>query len=75
MARVNGQQIEYKEKTNNDQVPVRWDTDSIINPAKALDQLGWRPKHIGHIQEIETYYKSWKAYKQQQQTSIDETKK
>ncbi|CAF1194743.1 unnamed protein product [Rotaria sordida] len=74
MARVSGQQIEYKEKTNDDKIPPRWDTDSIINPSKAIDQLGWRPKHVGYIQEIETYYKSWAAYKQQQ-TAIDENQK
>jgi UDP-glucose 4-epimerase len=68
MARVSGQQVEYKEKTNDDKVPVRWDTDSIINPAKAIDQLGWRPKHVGYVQELETYYKSWLA-------SIDQNKK
>jgi nucleoside-diphosphate-sugar epimerase len=65
MARVSGQQIEYQEKTNEGKVPARWDTDSIINPAKAIDQLGWRPRHVGYVQEIETYYKSWVAYKQQ----------
>ncbi len=74
MARVSGQTLEFKEKTPDDKVPVRWDTDSIINPAKAIDQLGWRPKHVGFVQEIETYYKSWNAYKQQQ-TGIDENKK
>lgn len=74
MARVSGQQIEYREKTADNKVPVRWDTDSIINPTKAIEQLGWRPKHIGYIQEIETYYKSWNAYKQQQ-TAVDENKK
>ncbi|CAF2405807.1 unnamed protein product [Rotaria sp. Silwood2] len=74
MARVSGQQVEYKEKTNDDKIPPRWDTDSIINPSKAIDQLGWRPKHVGYIQEIETYYKSWAAYKQQQ-AATDENKK
>ncbi|CAF3105893.1 unnamed protein product [Rotaria socialis] len=66
MARVSGQQIEYKEASSSDRTPPRWDTDSIINPSKAIEQLGWRPKHVGYIQEIETYYKSWAAYKQQQ---------
>ncbi|CAF2039243.1 unnamed protein product [Rotaria magnacalcarata] len=66
MARASGQQIEYKEASSSDETPPRWDTDSIINPSKAIEQLGWRPKHVGYIQEIETYYKSWAAYKQQQ---------
>ncbi len=64
MACVSGQQVEYKEKSADDKVPLQWDTDSIINPAKAINQLGWRPKHVGCIQEIETYYKSWKVSKQ-----------
>lgn len=64
MARVSGQQVEYKEATSDDKTPPRWNTDSIINPSKAIDQLGWRPRHVGYLQEIETYYKSWAAYKQ-----------
>lgn len=66
MAHVSGQKIEYQEKMGNNQVPVRWDTDSIINPAKAIDQLGWRPRHVGYLEEIEIYYKSWLAHKQGQ---------
>ncbi len=65
MARVSGQKIEYIEKTSEDQLPLRWNTNSIINPAKAINQLGWQPRHVGYIEEIETYYKSWNAYKQQ----------
>jgi nucleoside-diphosphate-sugar epimerase len=73
MARASGQKINYQEKTNDTQLPLRWNTNSIINPAKAMDQLGWRPRHVGYIEEIETYYKSWDAYKQQQ-TGIEEKK-
>lgn len=66
MAHVSGQTVEYQEQNDGNQVPVRWDTDSIINPSKAIDQLGWRPKHVGYLEEIEIYYKSWLAYKQGQ---------
>jgi nucleoside-diphosphate-sugar epimerase len=41
---------------------------SIINPAKAINELGWRPKHVGFVEEIETYYKAWAAHKSAQET-------
>ncbi|CAF2753867.1 unnamed protein product [Rotaria sp. Silwood2] len=69
MAKAQGrkEKIEYKEADAN--VPSRWDTDSIINPAKAMNELGWRPRHIGFVEEIDTYYKAWAAYKAAQETS------
>ncbi len=42
---------------------------SIINPAKAMNELGWRPRHVGFVEEIDTYYKAWAAYKSAQQTT------
>lgn len=69
MATVSGHTVEYKDQTGNNQVPVRWDTDSIINPSKAIDQLGWRPKHVGYLEEIEIYYRSWLAHKQGESSS------
>jgi UDP-glucose 4-epimerase len=41
----------------------RWEADVIINPAKAINQLNWKPRHVGFLHEIETYYKSWKSFK------------
>jgi nucleoside-diphosphate-sugar epimerase len=38
-----------------------WETNVIINPKKAYDLLGWRPSHVGVLNEIEIYYESWKA--------------
>jgi len=32
----------------------------IINPQKAMDELGWKPNHVGFLAEVETYYQSWK---------------
>jgi len=39
---------------------LNWETNVIINPQKAFDLLGWRPNHVGIVQEIELYYLSWK---------------
>ncbi|CAF1194877.1 unnamed protein product [Rotaria sp. Silwood1] len=63
MAKAQGrkEKIEYKEAVPG--VPSRWDTDSIINPAKAMNELGWRPRHVGFVEEIDTYYKAWAAHK------------
>ncbi|CAF1199838.1 unnamed protein product [Didymodactylos carnosus] len=69
MAKVNGwtsDKIKYHEINDETEEDLRsWDSDSIINPAKAMDQLGWRPRHIGYLHEILLYYKSWEAHKQQ----------
>ena len=36
---------------------------SIINPAKVINELGWRPRHVGFVEEIGIYYKAWAAHK------------
>jgi nucleoside-diphosphate-sugar epimerase len=36
---------------------------SIINPAKAINELGWKPRHVGFVEEIDIYYKAWAAHK------------
>lgn len=41
----------------------------IINPAKAMNELGWRPRHVGFLEEIDTYYKAWVAHKAAQQAN------
>ena len=38
-------------------------TFRIINPAKAMTELSWRPRHVGFLEEIDTYYKAWAAHK------------
>jgi len=35
----------------------------IINPAKAMNELGWRPRHVGFVEEVDIYYKSWAAHR------------
>jgi len=69
MAKAQGQTqaIEYKEADKG--VPTRWDTDSIINPAKAINELGWRPRHVGFVEELGTYYKAWAAHKASQEST------
>ncbi len=39
----------------------------IINPAKAMNELGWRPRHVGFVEEIDIYYKAWAAHKAAQE--------
>jgi hypothetical protein len=36
---------------------------SIINPAKAINELDWKPRHVGFVEEIDIYYKAWAAHK------------
>lgn len=42
---------------------------SIINPAKAINELGWKPRHVGFVEEIDIYYKSWAAHKAAQEAT------
>jgi len=44
----------------------RWATFEgtvIVSPAKAMNLLGWQPKHLGYLNEIDVYYKSYMACK------------
>lgn len=33
-----------------------------VDGSKAANLLGWQPKHMGFVDEVETFYKSWKAW-------------
>jgi nucleoside-diphosphate-sugar epimerase len=35
--------------------------DQHADARKAVHLLGWQPKHGGFVDEVETYYVSWKA--------------
>lgn len=35
----------------------------IINPAKIINELGWKPRHVGFVEEIDLHYKAWAAHK------------
>ncbi|CAF1207652.1 unnamed protein product [Rotaria magnacalcarata] len=63
MAKAQGRKEKIEYKAADGDAPSRWDTDSIINPAKAMNELGWRPRHVGFVEEIDTYYKAWAAHK------------
>jgi len=36
----------------------------LINPQKAVDVLGWQPRHTSFLREVEVYYHSWRASKE-----------
>jgi len=40
-----------------------WEATVLINPQKAIDLLNWQPRHIGYLNEMDIYYRSWKAGK------------
>ncbi|EFC41187.1 predicted protein [Naegleria gruberi] len=39
---------------------VVWENTVMINPRKAIEVLGWNPKHLNFIEKIHVYYQSWK---------------
>ena len=53
--------IEFAEPDEDDVTSVWFDQNEFITSQKARYLLGWTPRHIGVIDEIETYYSSWKA--------------
>ncbi len=32
-----------------------------------MNELGWRPRHVGFVEEIDIYYKAWAAHKAAQE--------
>ena len=35
--------------------------DQHVDGRKAVRRLGWQPRHIGFVDEVETFFDSWKA--------------
>lgn len=35
--------------------------DQLVDSGKAGRLLGWQPKHGGFVEDVETYFQSWKA--------------
>ena len=53
--------IEFAEPSEDDVTSTWFDQNEFITSQKARARLGWTPRHLGVIDEIETYYASWKA--------------
>ena len=54
-------EIEFAEPQEDDVTSTWFDQNEFITSHKARQKLGWTPRHIGVIDEIETYYAAWKA--------------
>lgn len=54
-------EIEFAEPEDDDVTSVWFNQNEFITSRKAYRILGWSPRHTGIIDEIETYYASWKA--------------
>lgn len=54
-------EIEFAEPDEDDVTSVWFDQNEFITSQKARRLLGWIPRHLGVIDEIETYYNAWKA--------------
>jgi nucleoside-diphosphate-sugar epimerase len=53
--------IDLAEPQEDDVTSVWFNQNEFITSRKAHRILGWSPRHSGIIDEIETYYASWKA--------------
>ncbi|MBV6627881.1 MAG: NAD-dependent epimerase/dehydratase family protein [Rivularia sp. (in: Bacteria)] len=54
-------EIEIAAPSEDDITSTWFDQNEFITSGKINRWLGWFPKHTGLIDEIETYYNSWKA--------------
>lgn len=54
-------EIEFASPSDDDVTSTWFDQNEFITSGKIRRWLGWFPKHTGLIDEIETYYSSWKA--------------
>jgi len=53
--------IEYGEVDSNDFISSLAERTIVLHPQKAVDLLGWSPRHPGLLAELETYFRAWKA--------------
>ena len=53
--------IEYAEPQEDDVTSIWFNQNEFITSQKARCLLGWVPRHLGVIDEIETYYAAWQA--------------
>ena len=54
-------EIEFASPNDEDVTSAWFDQNEFITSGKIQRWLGWFPQHTGLIDEIETYYSSWKA--------------
>jgi len=59
--------VEYAEPHKSDYYSTDVNRTVILNPQKAIDLLGWTPRHIGLVDELEIYYLSYLAGQGKQQ--------
>ena len=59
-ARYSGD-IEFAEPQEDDVTSIWFNQNEFITSHKARWLLGWVPRHLGVIDEIETYYAAWKT--------------
>ena len=57
-------EIEFASPNDDDITSTWFDQNEFITSGKIRRWLGWFPRHTGLIDEIETYYASWKAASQ-----------
>lgn len=53
--------IKFAPPQKDDASSTWFDQNEFITSRKAYRLLGWNPRHIGILDDIETYYASWKA--------------
>jgi len=54
-------EVHWEPNGNSDSDILR-DANVILSPQKGIDLLGWQPKHIGLLENLEFYYESYKLF-------------
>ena len=55
--------VEQRPVPKDDVMLGVFEASSVINPVKAYEQLGWKPRHVSFLDQIDVYYQSWLANK------------
>jgi hypothetical protein len=60
--------VKYIEQIPSDNVKLQiFEASVVCNPRKAMELLGWTPRHVGPVEQMNILYSSWKAHKEDEE--------
>ena len=54
-------EVSFEEPQAEDKTSVWFNQNEFITSQKACSQLGWVPRHLGVIDDVDIHYRAWKA--------------
>jgi hypothetical protein len=60
--------VKYIEQIPSDNVKLQiFEATVVCNPRKAIELLGWFPRHVGPVEQMDILYSSWQAHKRDEE--------